>query len=197
MTRIATIKRKTMETEVEVEINLDGSGSHQITTGIGFFDHMLTQIAVHGLFDLTLTANGDLEVDPHHTVEDCGLVLGAAFAEALGDKKGIVRTATASVPMDDALGQVVIDFSGRPYSVIQTQWTSPMVGGLPTSLLEHFFQSFAVSSAANLHLQVLYGRDNHHMAEALFKAFARACAQAVQIDPRRAGAIPSSKGTLS
>jgi imidazoleglycerol-phosphate dehydratase len=195
--RTATINRKTKETEIAVEINLTGSGIYQISTGIGFFDHMLTQIAVHGLFDLNLTAKGDLDVDPHHTVEDCGLGLGAAFAKALGDKAGIVRTASAVVPMDEALAEVVLDFSGRPFSVIQANWSSPMVGGLPTTLLEHFFQSFAVASAANLHLQVRYGRDNHHMAEALFKAFGRAASQAVMLDPRREGAIPSSKGTLS
>lgn len=197
MMRNSQINRKTAETEINLKLNLAGSGLYQISTGIGFFDHMLTQIAVHGLFDLEISAVGDLQVDPHHTVEDCGLVLGSAFKDALGDKKGIFRTASAIVPMDEALGQVVVDFSGRPFSVIQAQWSSPLVGGLPTTLLEHFFQSFAVSSAANLHLRVLYGRDNHHMAEALFKAFARACAQAVQIDPRRAGSIPSSKGTLS
>jgi imidazoleglycerol-phosphate dehydratase len=194
--RTAKIKRKTRETEVEVEVNLDGTGNYQISTGIGFFDHMLTQIAVHGLFDLTLTAEGDLEVDPHHTVEDCGLALGAAFAKALGDKGGIARMGSAVVPMDEALGEVVIDLSGRPFTVIKTNWSSAMVGGLPTTLLEHFFQSFAVASSANLHLQVRYGRDNHHMAEALFKAFGRAASQAVMLDARRAGAIPSSKGKL-
>jgi imidazoleglycerol-phosphate dehydratase len=194
--RTSIIKRVTNETEVEVEVNLDGSGTYQINTGVGFFDHMLTQIAVHGLFDLSLTANGDLEIDPHHTVEDCGLVLGAAFTEALGDKSGIIRMSSAVVPMDEALGEVVVDFSGRPFTVIQTNWTSPMVGGMPTTLLEHFFQSFAVASAANLHLRVHYGKDNHHMAESLFKAFGRAVSQAVKLDPRRAGTIPSSKGTL-
>jgi imidazoleglycerol-phosphate dehydratase len=194
--RTATIHRKTRETEVDIELTIDGSGKYQINTGIGFFDHMLTQIAVHGLFDLTLRAKGDLEVDFHHTVEDCGLVLGTAFAEALGDKKGIVRTAAASVPMDDALGQVVIDFSGRPYALIRVPWTSAEVGGLPTSLLEHFFQSFASSCRANLHIEVPYGEDNHHIAESIFKAFSRAASQAAVIDPRRAGAIPSSKGRL-
>jgi imidazoleglycerol-phosphate dehydratase len=197
MMRTAQLNRKTTETEISLNLNLDGSGLYQISTGIGFLDHMLTQIAVHGLFDLEISAVGDLQVDPHHTVEDCGLVLGSAFKEALGDKKGILRTASATVPMDEALGEVVVDFSGRPYSVIQVPWSSPMVGGLATTLLEHFFESFAVSSAANLHLRVPYGKDNHHMAEALFKAFARACAQAIQIDPRRAGSVPSSKGTLS
>jgi len=195
--RTAQINRNTTETKIALNLNLDGSGSFQISTGIGFFDHMLTQIAVHGLFDLEISARGDLEVDAHHTVEDCGLALGNAFREALGDKAGIVRTASAIVPMDEALGEVIIDFSGRPFSVIQVPWSSPMVGGLPTSLLEHFFQSFAVASGATLHLHVHYGRDNHHMAESLFKAYARACSQAVLIDPRRTISIPSSKGTLS
>jgi len=194
--RTAKIDRKTKETEISVEINLDGSGDYQINTGIGFFDHMLAQIAVHGLFDLQIKATGDLYIDPHHTVEDCGLALGTAFAQALGDRAGIIRTASATVPMDDALGQAVVDFSGRPYAIINAAWTSPMVGGMHTTLLEHFFQSFAVTSAANLHLLIHYGRDNHHMAESLFKAFARAAASAVQIDPRRDGSIPSSKGVL-
>ncbi|MCB2178381.1 imidazoleglycerol-phosphate dehydratase HisB [bacterium] len=194
--RTAKIDRKTKETEISIEVNLDGSGDYQISTGVGFFDHMLTQIAVHGLFDLSIQAVGDLHIDPHHTIEDCGLALGSAFAEALGDKTGIVRTASAFVPMDEALGQAVIDFSGRPYAVITANWTSPMVGGIHTTLIEHFFQSFAVTSAANVHLITHYGKDNHHVAESLFKAFARAAASAVQIDPRREGQIPSSKGVL-
>jgi len=194
--RTAKIERKTKETDIQVQVNLDGSGQYQIETGVGFFDHMLAQIAVHGLFDLTIKAEGDLHIDPHHTVEDTGLALGAAFRQALGDKAGIVRTATAAVPMDEALGQVVVDFSGRPYAVLQTKWTSPMVGGLPATLLEHFFESFATAAAANLHLIVHYGRDNHHMAESLFKAMARALSAAVRLDPRRSGGIPSSKGVL-
>jgi imidazoleglycerol-phosphate dehydratase len=195
--RTSRIERKTKETNIQVKLNLDGSGNYKIDTGIGFFDHMLTQIAVHGLFDLELKAMGDLHIDSHHTVEDCSLVLGTAFKQALGDKRGIVRTASATVPMDEALGQVVVDFSGRPYAVLDTKWTSPMVGGLHTTLLEHFFESFAAASAANLHLIVHYGRDNHHMAEALFKAMARAMAEAVGIDPRRGESIPSSKEILS
>ncbi len=194
--RTAKISRKTKETEISVQLNLDGSGDYKIDTGVGFFDHMLTQIAVHGLFDIAIQATGDLHIDPHHTIEDCGLALGTAFAQALGDKAGIVRTASAFVPMDDALGQVVIDFSGRPYSVINAAWTSPMVGSVHTTLLEHFFESFAVTSASNLHLIMHYGKDNHHMAEAFFKAFARAASAAVQVDPRRRGLIPSSKGVL-
>ncbi len=194
--RIAKIERKTKETDILVEVNVDGSGQYQIETGVGFFDHMLAQIAVHGLFDLTIKATGDLHIDPHHTVEDTGLTLGAAFNQALGDKAGIVRTASAAVPMDEALGQVIVDFSGRPYTVIRTAWTSPMVGALPTTLLEHFFESFATASMSNLHLIVHYGRDNHHMAESLFKATARALSAAVRLDPRRSGVIPSSKGVL-
>ena len=194
--RTAKIERKTKETDIQVEVNLDGAGKFEIDTGVGFFDHMLTQIAVHGLFDLVIKAKGDLYIDAHHTVEDCGLVIGAAFKQALGDKRGIIRTASALVPMDETLGQVVVDFSGRPYTVINAEWTSPVVGGLPTTLLEHFFESFATASGVNLHVIVHYGQDNHHIAEALFKAMARAMAKAVQIDPRRSGSLPSSKGML-
>lgn len=195
--RTATIKRKTNETDIFLKLNLDGKGIAKIATGVGFFDHMLTQIAVHGLYDLEIQARGDLKVDAHHLVEDCGLALGTAFRQALGDKAGIMRIATVIVPMDESLGQVVVDFSGRPYAVVQTTWTAPMVANLPVSLLEHFFETFAMAAGCNLHVRVLYGRDNHHMAEALFKALARATAQAVQIDPRRGGAIPSSKGMLA
>ena len=195
--RTATIERKTNETDISLKLNLDGKGNARIATGVGFFDHMLTQIAVHGLYDLEVQAKGDLEVDAHHLVEDCGLVLGAAFKQALGDKAGIMRIASELVPMDEALGQVVVDFSGRPYAVVQTAWTAPDVGGLPVSLLEHFFETFASAAGCNLHVRVLYGRDNHHMVEALFKALARATAKAVQIDPRRGGTIPSSKGVLA
>lgn len=194
--RTARIERKTKETDILVEVNLDGSGQYEIETGVGFFDHMLTQIAVHGIFDLVVRTKGDLHIDPHHTVEDSGLTLGAAFKEALGDKRGINRAASATVPMDEALGQVVVDFSGRPYAVIETAWSSPMVGGLHTTLLEHFFESFATASGANLHVIVHYGRDNHHMAESLFKAMARAMSEAVRADPRRSGSVPSSKGVL-
>jgi imidazoleglycerol-phosphate dehydratase len=157
---------------------------------------MLTQIAVHGMFDLEINAKGDLHIDAHHTVEDCGLVFGAVFKEALGDKRGITRIASATVPMDEALGKVVVDLSGRPYAVVNAAWTSSMVGGLHTSLLEHFFESFATASGANLHVILHYGQDNHHMAESLFKAMARALAQAVRIDSTRSDSIPSSKGVL-
>jgi len=194
--RTARIERKTKETDILVEVNLDGSGQYEIETGVGFFDHMLTQVAVHGIFDLVVRVNGDLHIDPHHTVEDTGLALGAAFKEALGDKRGINRIASATVPMDEALGQVVVDFSGRPYAVIKTAWSFPMVGGLHTTLLEHFFESFATACGANLHVILHYGRDNHHIAESLFKALARAMSEAVQVDPRRSGSVPSSKGVL-
>ena len=194
--RTATIERKTKETAICVELNLDGTGKCDITTGVGFFDHMLTQIAVHGLFDLTVQAKGDLEIDAHHTIEDTALVLGAAFKQALGEKRGITRMASAFVPMDEALGQVVIDFSGRPYSVQKVEWSAPMVANIPTSLIEHFFESFAIAAMSNVHVIAHYGRDNHHIAEALFKAFARALAAASSIDPRRADAVPSSKGVL-
>ncbi len=194
--RTAKIERKTKETEIIIELNLEGTGNYDIQTGIGFFDHMLTQIAVHGLFDLVIIAKGDLHIDPHHTIEDCGLVLGAAFKQVLGDKRGIKRTASATVPMDEALGQVVVDFSGRPYAVIKADWTSPLVGGIPTTLVEHFFEAFAAASASNIHVIVHYGRDNHHIAESLFKAFARAVSDSSRIDPRRQDSIPSSKEVL-
>lgn len=194
--RTALIERKTKETEILVEVNLDGSGKYEIDTGIGFFDHMLIQIAVHGLFDLVIKAQGDLDIDAHHTVEDCGLALGSAFDQALGDKRGIVRIGSATVPMDEALGQVVVDLSGRPYAVIDAGWSSSMVGGLHTTLLEHFFESFASAAKVNLHVLVQYGRDNHHMAESLFKALARALGMAVKMDPRRNQNIPSSKESL-
>lgn len=177
-------------------LNLDGSGQHGIQTGVGFLDHMLMHLAVHGLFDLTVQATGDLHIDPHHTIEDTALVLGQAFAEALSDKKGIARMGHAYVPMDEALAFVAVDLSGRPYAVMQAEWHTPAIGQFPTSLVPHFFESLAVTMKANLHARVLYGRDDHHQAEALFKALARALSAAVQIDPRRAGAVPSTKGSL-
>jgi imidazoleglycerol-phosphate dehydratase len=195
--RTAKIVRHTKETDIDLDLNLDGKGSCEIQTGVGFFDHMLTQVAIHGGFDIRLTAQGDLAVDAHHTVEDCGLVLGTAFKQALGDKLGIRRAASATVPMDEALGQVVVDFSGRPYSVVRVIWTSPTVGNLPTSLVEHFFESFAAACTCNLHVLLHYGRDNHHIAESLFKALGRALREASRLDPDRSGQIPSSKGVLA
>ena len=194
--RKSTIQRKTNETDISLSLNLDGTGKHNINTGIGFFDHMLTQIAVHGLIDIDLQAKGDLHIDAHHTIEDCGIVLGEGIGQALGQKLGIRRMAEASVPMDDALARVVLDLSGRPYSVIRVKWVSPQVGGIPTSLIEHFFESVAIHAKMNLHIRLEDGKDNHHIAEAIFKAFARALDAATMIDERRAGVIPSSKGKI-
>ena len=194
--RKAKVKRSTLETEIELGLNLDGTGNYTLNTGLGFLDHMLSHLAVHGLFDLEVTIRGDLEVDEHHTVEDCALVLGQGFDQALGDRAGIVRMASAVVPMDETLARVTIDLSGRPYSVIQADWHTPRVGGIATSLFPHFLESLAVTARCNLHAQVLYGKDDHHQAEALFKALGRALDQAVQIDPRRSDTTPSTKGTL-
>ncbi len=196
MNRIAEIKRTTTETDISIQLNLDGEGRHSIATGVGFLDHMLAHIAVHGLFDLTVKAKGDLHIDVHHTVEDVALSLGAAFDQALGDRKGIVRMGSFYVPMDEALAFVALDLSGRPYAVIDADWGSAPVGQIPTSLFPHFFESFAVSSRSNVHARVLYGRDDHHKAEALFKALARALDAATHIDLRRNGHLPSTKGTL-
>jgi imidazoleglycerol-phosphate dehydratase len=182
---------------VLVKLNLDGSGMHEIDTGIGFLDHMLTHIAVHGVFNLQVAAQGDLHIDPHHTVEDVALALGAAFAQALGDRAGIVRMASAYAPMDESLAFVSVDFSGRPYSVINASWNAPYVGTIPTTLVNHFMESFSVTARCNLHASIQYGLDDHHKAEALFKALARALDSAAQIDERRSGSIPSTKGVIT
>ncbi len=194
--RTAKINRKTNETEIGLSLNLDGKGKYTIDTGIGFLDHVLGHVAVHGLFDLDLKARGDLQVDAHHTVEDCALVLGQAFDQALGDRAGIVRMGSAYIPMDESLAFVCIDLSGRPYSVVQAEWHGPSVGEVPTSLFPHFLESLAVAARCNLHARILYGRDDHHQAEALFKALGRALEQATRLDPRRAGNVPSTKGSL-
>jgi imidazoleglycerol-phosphate dehydratase len=194
--RTAEVSRQTNETQIQIKLDLDGAGKHEISAGIGFLDHMLTHLAVHGLFDLSVQAKGDLHIDTHHTIEDVALTLGQAFDQALGDRKGIVRMGDYFAPMDEALAHVAIDLSGRPYAVIQAEWHTPYIGNIPTTLFPHFFESFAVTSRCNLHARVLYGRDDHHQAEALFKAWARALDVATQVDPRRAGSIPSTKGTL-
>jgi imidazoleglycerol-phosphate dehydratase len=194
--RTASLQRKTYETEISIELNLDGTGQHNIATGIGFLDHMLSHVAIHGLFDLTVKAKGDLYIDVHHTVEDVALVLGSAFDQALADRKGIVRMSSCFVPMDETLAFVAIDLSGRPYAVIEAEWGMSPVGNIPTSLFPHFLESFAITSRSNLHARILYGRDDHHKAEALFKALARALAGATQLDPRLMGVIPSTKGSL-
>lgn len=194
--RTASVTRKTNETDISIELNLDGSGQHDIRTNIGFLDHMLTHIAVHGLFDLTVKASGDLHIDVHHTVEDVALVLGSAFDQALGNRKGIVRMGSFYAPMDETLAFVALDLSGRPYAVIEAEWGPAPVGQIPASLFPHFFESFAVTARCNLHARVLYGRDDHHKAEALFKALARALDAATKLDERRSS-VPSTKGTLT
>ncbi len=194
--RSASISRKTNETDISIELDLDGTGQYDIKTGVGFLDHMLTHIAIHSLFDLTVMASGDLYIDVHHTVEDVALVLGSTFDQALGDRKGIVRMASFYVPMDEALAFVALDLSGRSYAVIDTEWDTPSVGNIPTSLFPHFLESFTINARCNLHARVLYGRDDHHKAEALFKALARALDMATHLDPRRGG-VPSTKGTLT
>jgi imidazoleglycerol-phosphate dehydratase len=194
--RTASISRKTSETDINILLNLDGSGRHDIYTGIGFLDHMLTHLAVHGLFDLTVKATGDLHIDVHHTIEDVALVLGSAFDQALGERKGIVRMASCYVPMDETLAFVALDLSGRPYSVIEAEWGSAQVGQIPTSLFPHFLESFAITARCNLHARIVYGRDDHHKVEALFKALARALDAATMVDERRTS-VPSTKGTLA
>ncbi|MCI0397572.1 MAG: imidazoleglycerol-phosphate dehydratase HisB [Chloroflexi bacterium] len=194
--RSVEIERKTKETEIRLGLKLDGTGHAEIDTGIGFLDHMLHHVAGHGLFDLRLIARGDLHVDNHHTVEDCALALGQAFDLALGERAGIARLGSAYVPMDEALAFVAVDLSGRPYCVVEATWYTPAVGGIATSLFPHFLHSLAVTARCNLHARLLYGRDDHHQVEALFKALGRALDVATQLDPRRAGAIPSTKGVL-
>lgn len=196
MTRTSTLHRQTKETDITLTLNLDGTGQHAIATGVGFLDHLLTHIAVHGLFDVSVQATGDLHIDPHHTIEDCALVLGQAFAEAVGDKRGLARMGHAYVPMDEALARVAVDLSGRPYAVVRAEWHGPAIGQFPTSLVAHFIESLAVTAKANVHAEVLYGRDDHHQAEALFKALGRALDMATQMDARRAGSVPSTKGVL-
>jgi imidazoleglycerol-phosphate dehydratase len=194
--RQSTIHRQTTETDVHVTLELDGSGKHDISTGIGFLDHMLAHLSVHGLFDLSVQANGDLHVDAHHIAEDVALTLGQAIDQALGERRGITRIASAYVPMDEALAFVTIDLSGRPYAVTQMEWQGPSVGALPVSLIPHLLHSLAATMRATVHARVLYGQDDHHRAEALFKALGRALDGATRLDPRRAEIIPSTKGKL-
>lgn len=194
--RKSTLTRKTKETDIYIEINLDGQGQANVSSGLGFLDHMLEQIALHSLCDLEIKATGDLVVDPHHTVEDIGLALGEVINQALGDRKGINRMGNASVPMDEALGEAFLDFSGRPYCVFKGEWTGAIIGQLPVTLIEHFFHSLSIKMKATLHLNLRYGRDDHHKAETLFKAFGRSLYEATRIDLRRADVIPSTKGVI-
>ena len=193
--RQATISRQTKETTVSLTLNLDGRGRAEIETGIGFLDHMLTLFASHGLFDLRVQTAGDLHIDEHHTAEDTFICLGRALDQALGERRGLVRTAHAYVPMDEALARVAVDLGGRAYSVFACEWTTPRLGTLGTDLVYHLFETLAFHAQMNLHAHVLYGRNDHHKIEALFKALARALDAATQVDERRRD-VPSTKGTL-
>jgi imidazoleglycerol-phosphate dehydratase len=195
--RHASIERSTKETKIKASVDLDGSGSYDIATGIGFLDHMLEQLARHSLIDISLKAKGDLHIDFHHTTEDCGIVLGQALAKALGDKQGIVRYASVHLPMDETLTRVALDLSGRPYFVWQVRFASAKLGDMDTELFREFFQAFAQHGGLALHIANLYGDNNHHIAETCFKGLACALRQAVAIDPRQVGRVPSTKGTLS
>ena len=194
--RIAEVSRNTAETRIRVRINLDGTGQAKLHTGIGFFDHMLDQIARHGLIDLDIDCEGDLHIDGHHTVEDVGITLGQAVAKAVGDKKGIRRYGHAYVPLDEALSRVVIDFSGRPGLEMHVPFTSGMIGSFDSQLAFEFFQGFANHAFVTLHIDNLKGANAHHQCETVFKAFARALRAALELDPRSAGMIPSTKGSL-
>ena len=194
--RTATISRRTGETDITLALSVDGTGSAEAATGIGFLDHMLTLFAKHGLFDIRVKAIGDLQVDEHHTAEDVCICLGQALDQALGDRRGIVRTAHSFVPMDEALGFVAVDLGGRPYCVVDAAFVTPRVGQLGTDLIAHLFESIAVHGRLNLHARILYGHNDHHKVEALFKAFGRALDAATRIDERLGGAVPSTKGTL-
>jgi imidazoleglycerol-phosphate dehydratase len=196
MNRTADITRNTKETQIRVRIDLDGTGQAALSTSIGFFDHMLDQIARHGLFDLAIDAKGDLHIDGHHTVEDVGITLGMAFAQAVGDKRGITRYGHAYVPLDEALSRVVVDFSGRPGLHMDVPFKAGAIGGFDTQLAFEFFQGFANHALVTLHIDNLKGENAHHQCETVFKAFARALRMALTPDPRSAGVIPSTKGSL-
>ena len=196
LNRTAEVTRKTAETNIRVAVNLDGTGQSKLSTGIGFLDHMIDQIARHGLIDLDIQCEGDLHIDGHHTVEDIGITLGQAFAKAVGDKKGIRRYGHAYVPLDEALSRVVVDFSGRPGLHMDVTFTSGMIGALDTQLVYEFFQGFVNHAGVTLHIDNLKGFNAHHQCETIFKAFARALRAALELDPRSAGVIPSTKGSL-
>ena len=196
MARTARIARSTTETEITAEVTLDGTGAYDIATGVGFLDHMLEQLSRHSLIDISLKAKGDLHIDAHHTTEDAGIALGQAIAEALGDKVGITRYATAYLPMDEALSRVSLDISGRAYLVWDVAFSQPKVGDFDTELFREWFQAFAMNAGITLHVANLYGENNHHIAESCFKGLARALREAISIDPRQADRLPSTKGTL-
>ena len=194
--RTGSIERKTNETNISVELDLDGSGRYDVNTGIGFLDHMLEQLSRHSLMDLRVEVDGDLHIDAHHTTEDSGISIGQAFTKALGDRKGINRYGHAYVPMDEALVRVALDLSNRPYLIWKVKFTQDRLGEMDTELFKEWFQAFAQAAGATLHVECLYGENNHHIVEACFKALARALRAAIEIDPRKADAVPSTKGVL-
>ena len=197
MKRSATIERSTKETQISATVDLDGTGVCKIATGVGFLDHMLEQLGRHSLIDIELACKGDLHIDFHHTTEDCGIVLGQAIAKALGDKLGISRYASVHLPMDETLTRVALDISGRPYLIWKVEFNRPKIGEMDTELFREWFQAFAQNAAITLHIETLYGENNHHIAETCFKGLARALRAGVAIDPRQAGRVPSTKGTLN
>ncbi|TXG82599.1 MAG: imidazoleglycerol-phosphate dehydratase HisB [Sphingomonadales bacterium] len=194
--RIASVRRATKETSIEVRVNLDGTGVYNVSTGIGFLDHMLEQLSRHSLIDLDVKAVGDLHIDFHHTTEDTGIAIGEAVAQALGDLKGIVRYADALIPMDETLTRVALDVSRRPYLIWKVQFSRDKLGEMDTELFKEWFQAFAQAAGITLHVENLYGENNHHIVESCYKALARALRTAISIDPRKADSIPSTKGTL-
>ena len=194
--RAGSVSRRTAETDVAVSLALDGTGKAEIATGVGFLDHMLELFARHALVDLTVTVMGDLHVDQHHTTEDAGIALGQAFAQALGDKKGIARYADVHLPMDETLSRIALDISGRPFLVFRTSFPTEKIGAFDTELVREFLQAFAMNAGITLHVETLYGENSHHVAESCFKGLARALRQAVTVDPREGGRVPSTKGTL-
>jgi imidazoleglycerol-phosphate dehydratase len=194
--RTATVNRRTKETKISATVDLDGSGAYDVSTGVGFLDHMIEQLARHSLIDISLKADGDLHIDQHHTTEDAGIVLGQAFAQALGDKAGITRYGACYLPMDETLTRVALDVSGRPYLVWDVDFTRTKIGEMDTELFREWFQAFAQHAGITLHVENLYGENSHHIAETCYKALARALRQAIAIDPRQSGRVPSTKGQL-
>ena len=194
--RTATVQRTTKETDIAIAVNLDGTGDYSVSTGIGFLDHMVEQLSRHSLIDISMTVKGDLHIDQHHTVEDSALALGEAVAQALGDKRGIARYGEAHAPMDETLTRCALDISGRPYCVYKSGFSQPRLGEMDPELFPHWFASFAQTAGITLHIETLYGDNNHHIAESSYKALARALRQAIEIDPRKGDAIPSTKGVL-
>ena len=194
--RNGAVTRRTNETEIAVELNLDGAGVGKVSTGVGFFDHMLDQLARHSLMDMTVSAKCDLHIDDHHTVEDVGIALGQALKQALGDKRGLTRYADCLLPMDETLTRVAVDVSGRPFLVFRTEFPTPKIGTFDTELVREFFQAFAINAGLTLHIETLYGANSHHIAESCFKGVARALGAALAIDARQASRVPSTKGAL-